>query len=113
MLTGLYPRDVMSLALADGPLPGEVLVLDLHGGFLHVMLREILKRKTPRQHLPKIYEPTQDHYRVPLPLEVTEPLRNLLAQCQAEPTGPDRSGGGAPAERRRLPSAGCHGEESR
>ncbi len=89
MLAGLYPRDVMSLALADGPLPGEVLVLDLHGGFLHVMLREILKRKTPRQHLPNIYEPTQDHYRVPLPLEVTEPLSNLLAQCQAEPTGPD------------------------
>jgi|GEM_PF-1912639 len=80
LLTGLYPHGVMSLALADGPLADEVLVLDIAGGHLHVTLDAILNRKTPRQHLPDIYEQTQDHYSIPMPLEVLKPLRDLLAR---------------------------------
>lgn len=89
MLTGLYPRGVMGLALADGPQAGEVLVIDVKGGYLLVTLSAILNRKTLKQDLPTIYESTQDHYRVPMPMEVLEPLRDLLAHGDARHAGPD------------------------
>lgn len=84
LLTGLYTHGIMGLALVDGPLADEVLVLDIAGGHLHVTLSTILKSKTPRQHLPGIYEQTQDHYSIPLPLEVLKPLRDLLVQHDAQ-----------------------------
>lgn len=85
ILTGLYAHGVMGLSIGRGPLTGEILVLDIEGGYLYVALDVILKRKMSSSQMPSIYAPSEENYRVPLPREVLAPLEELLARWRAEP----------------------------